>query len=359
MTEVRAPGLLGEDTAALIESAIHARFQRRTAQAGRYGQDFSDLWSTMGTHIVGGKLLRPRLFVDMADSLAGSPLADRELLIDLSAAIEMLHFAFLLHDDVIDRDFRRRQNVNLLGAVRDSHPAPDSAAARQWGTAAGVLTGDLMIAEVHQIFARAPVEETIRHRLLDLLDCTIQESVCGEQADVGLSLGAVETTLTASLSMTQYKTATYSFEFPLRSAAIVAGADAGTESELAAVAKHMGTAYQLQDDLLSAFGEATLHGKDPWSDFREGKQTPLIAYARTTEAWSQIAQHLGRESPTDEQLHELRGLLSNCGAEPFVRNLLNEHLRALNTLLSPPSALSASARTVLTWHTATMEGRTH
>src|SRR5690625_2036976 len=318
MTEVEAPALPEKHNASLVAEALQLRIQRRAAQASRFGDDFADLWTQMGAHAAGGKLLRPRLFVDTAESLSTETPVQPKLLIDLGAAIEMLHFAFLLHDDVIDGDFRRRQGVNLLGAVRDAHPEPTSTAALRWGSTAGILAGDLLLAEVHQIFARLPAAEAVRHRLLDLLDYTIQESVCGEQADVGLGLGAIEPTLAAALPMTQYKTATYSFELPLRAAAIVAGADEEAETALTVAARHVGTAYQLQDDLLSAFGAAEEHGKDQWSDFREAKQTPLMAFARTTDAWPQIAEHLGRTSLTQADLDQLRGLLASCGAEQFV-----------------------------------------
>lgn len=358
MTEVEAPGLLGKNIAALVQEALRNRIERRAAQASRYGHDFAGLWAQVGDHASGGKLLRPRLFIDTAESLSAETPAQPKLLIDLGAAIEMLHFSFLLHDDVIDRDFRRRQGVNLLGAVRDAHPEPQSGAALRWGSAAGILAGDLLLAEVHQIFARVQAAESVRHRLLDLLDYTIQESVCGEQADVGLGLGAIEPTLAAALPMTQYKTATYSFELPLRAAAIVAGADQAAETALTVAARHVGTAYQLQDDLLSAFGNAEEHGKDQWSDFREAKQTPLMTYARTTDAWPQIAEHLGRTTLTQADLVQLRGLLTSCGAEDFVEGLLAEHLTALNDLLSEPSPIPAAARSVLIRHTETMKGRT-
>ncbi|GAA4837662.1 polyprenyl synthetase family protein [Garicola koreensis] len=363
MSDVQAPEAVNQDLGSLIGEALRRRIRRRAGQAERYGGDFAELWAQMAEHAAGGKLLRPRLFLDTAEALAHGRVLDRDLLIELGVGIEMLHYAFLLHDDVIDRDFRRRQGVNLLGEVRDAHPAPQSEAARRWGTAVGILAGDLMISEVHQIFARARVRETAGHRLLDLLDDTIQASVCGEAADVGLSVGAVDPTLSAALSMTQYKTATYSFELPLRAAAIVEGADEVTESALTAAARHMGIAYQLQDDLLSAFGDPQRHGKESGSDFREGKQTPLIAYARTTDWWPQIADCLGRgditghDTATAHNTEQLRALLRDCGAEQFIHNLLTQHLSALDHLLEGSSPISAEVRRVLSVHSDAMRGR--
>lgn len=357
MPELTVEDLPSEQAQAELQQALQERIRSKAEQAGRYGHHFAQLWLFVAEHAAGGKLLRPRLFIDAVDALGNDVREETQVLSELGVGIELLHYAFLLHDDVIDGDFQRRQGANLLGAARDTHPVPGSDHARRWGAAAGLLAGDLLIAEVHQIFARLRTAERTRLGLLDLLDHTIQESVCGEQADVGLSLGVMDPTVAATLSMTQCKTATYSFEFPLLAAAAVTGAGTQTEAGLAAAARHMGTVYQLQDDLLTAFGDADEHGKDPRSDFREGKLTPLIAYARTTPQWPQIAAELQLAGPSEPTYATLRALLADCGALGFVQNLLSEHLAALEDLLTDASGLPPRMRRALALHTESMRER--
>ena len=150
------------------------------------------------------------------------------------------------------------------------------------------------------------------------------ESVSGELTDVALSAGHVDAELVDVVEMSRQKTATYSFELPLRSAAILAGLGPDVEDTLGQVGAQLGLAYQLQDDLLSTFGRADEHGKDAFSDLREGKETAIIAIARRTGAWPYIAPHFGAGDLSTADGAKVRSLLSECGAEREVRALIDE-----------------------------------
>ncbi len=83
-----------------------------------------------------------------------------------------------------------------------------------WGTSSAILMGDLMLSGVYQSFARLDVPATMRERIFDLLGHTIDETVAGEFADVGLGDGCLEPELGTILEMSANKTATYTFELP-------------------------------------------------------------------------------------------------------------------------------------------------
>ena len=85
----------------------------------------------------------------------------------------------------------------------------------------------------------------------------------------------------------------------LRMAAVLAGAPGGVERRLGRIGRHLGLAFQLQDDLLCAFGDPELHGKDRYSDLREGKQTAIIAAARATPEWPRVEALLGEAAFRD------------------------------------------------------------
>ncbi|MBK0419426.1 polyprenyl synthetase family protein [Leucobacter sp. CSA1] len=323
-----------------IEEQVRLLLGAREPRARAHGPRFAHLWDIASECLLGGKLLRPRLLIGAFDALAAGPAAEasrRRSALRISAAVELLHFSFLLHDDVIDEDLIRRGAPNaigrLLGGTGAESPAASEARRSEgrrlhWARSNAILLGDLMLAAVHQVFAREAVPEAMRVRLLDLLDRTITESVAGEQHDIGLSDGVIASDLDEVLEMSRLKTATYTFELPLRAAAILAGADARLEEELGAIARHLGVAFQLQDDLLCAFGDSREHGKDPFSDFREGKETAIIAYARTTSAWSRIDPKLGAGDFGDEDGRALRSLLRECGAERAIRSMVDERIRA-------------------------------
>lgn len=318
-----------------IEAAMRRRFSAHTAAAEKYGPGFTELWTVAAEHALGGKLIRPRLLVDLAQALSPHPLSAEasESAIDVAAEVELLHFAFLLHDDVIDGDLIRRRGPNLIGTLVAGRPDAPAAPKLHWARSSAILLGDLLLASAVLGFARVDVSVHARDRLLSLLEQTILETVAGEHADVALSDGMITPDLRTILSTSAYKTATYSFVLPLRAAAVLAGSSAATEQRLTTIGRHLGLAYQLQDDLLSVFGDPDEHGKDPFSDLREGKETAIISYARMTSHWEGIEQHFGRPDLSGADGSRARDRLRECGAEAFVRGLVSEHLEAASTVL--------------------------
>ena len=349
-----------------IESELSGLIGERTKTAVRYGPEFHRLWSIAGENVLGGKFVRPLLLVESFDALADKNTEDRHAAISIAAAIELLHYAFLLHDDVIDGDLVRRGRPNLIGSLlaeagqlppsgeRPDAGRPDSAL--HWAQTGGILMGDMLLAATHQAFARAELPQQTRIRLLDLLEHTINETVAGEQLDVGLGDGIIAPELETILTMCGYKTATYTFELPLRAAATLAGVEPPIEAALAAAGRHLGLAFQLQDDLLSTFGDPRQHGKDPFSDLREGKQTAIIAYARKTSAWAGIEPWFGRADLGGSDAHNVRQLLSDCGAETFVQGHIDQQTRAFREVIAS-THVPARARDVLVELAGQLEGR--
>ena len=350
-----------------IEQLLGRLIEGRQQQAAIYGSEFVRLWGHAAECLRGGKLIRPRVLVGAFDALVTAPSstggADRSSVLEIAAATELLHYAFLLHDDVIDGDIWRRHRLNLVGRLSADYAAhhdgieePDRGA--HWGLTGGILMGDLMLAQVHQVFARVNVPSHHRLRLLDLLDETITDSVAGEYLDVGLSDSMIPAELSTVLSMSKLKTATYTFSMPLRAAAILAGFSAETEQVLGDVGQHVGLAFQLQDDLLSVFGDPAEHGKDAFSDLREGKETAIIAYARLTSAWPSLEPLFGRADLSAADGALACRLLRECGAERFVSALVDEQLRATSERLSEAAhVIPQSASAFIARVTSKLEGR--
>ena len=350
-----------------IEGELTGLISTRSNSARAYGPEFSRLWDIAGENILGGKFVRPLLLVETYDAF-DEHARDRSTAISIAAAIELLHYAFLLHDDVIDGDLVRRGRPNLVGALlaeagqlppMDQRPdvgRPDSAL--HWAQTGGILMGDMLLAATHQAFARVDLPHPLRIRLLDLLEHTINETVAGEQLDVGLGDGIIAPELETILTMCGYKTATYTFELPLRAAATLAGVEPSVESALATAGRHLGLAFQLQDDFLSTFGDPRRHGKDPFSDLREGKQTAIIAYARKTSAWAEIEPWFGRPDLCTQDGENVRRQLSECGAETFVQGHIDQQTRAFHDVLADTTnPIPDKVRNVLLDLAAQLEGR--
>lgn len=349
-----------------IEAALDRFFAERAPAAASLDAGFADLWDLAATLARGGKLVRPRLFVDAVEAFRAAGESDgigersgeiaEESVDRLAAVLEVLHYAFLLHDDVIDGDLVRRHGPNLIGTVRDQHPDAPDGDALHWGTSAAILVGDVLLSAAVLDCARLPLPSAPRARVIDLLDEAITETVAGEYLDVGLSDGVVAPELDTVMTMTALKTASYSFALPLRLAVALSGATPEVDETLARVGHHLGVAFQVQDDLLTMFGDHASHGKDALSDLRESKQTVLVAHLRRSARWREIVEVLGEADMDEAAAARIRRAFDASGARAFAEDLVAHHLTEAVHILAD-STVPAEVRRVVEGCAERLEAR--
>lgn len=336
------------DVEAEIHRNIKSFFDRRIEMAGAHGGRYQELWQAARRASEGGKKLRPALVVSVYLELAGGEIGHA---ISAGTAFELLHTAFLMHDDVIDRDIVRRGRLNLVGSFAEvaADRGATDADALLWGQASAILAGDLLILAAQSTLARLPIAEYQRLALLDLFDRCVFVTAAGELADVAFATGAVSPQMSDVLAMAEQKTATYSFEGPLQAGAILA--DAGDDALLALgeYGRMVGTAFQLRDDVLGLFGDEQVTGKSVISDLRAGKVTALVAYALRSDYAADLTRILARPEPVDADGEVVRGILEQCGALRFVECLISDQVqRAIEVLQTSvlPSSLQSRLRDV-------------
>ena len=350
VTEVAPPGT--SERAKLAESV-----ERAMAVTATVLQDFLDarvrtaaarsdvavrLWADLADG-VGGKLMRPRLAVAAYLGLAGSSPSgtashdgpDASTIAPVAAAIEVLHTAMLVHDDLLDHDEVRRGRPNVAGSARarlTGRGLPERVVSDQI-LAAGLLAGDLAIASAFALVASAPADRAALLRVVGLLAEGIETTVVGELLDVTASLSSPRDV--DALAVAELKTAAYSGSLPLVVGAVLAGADEEQVARLGAVGSALGVAFQLADDDLGVFGDPAVTGKSVLSDLREGKRTELMrrAYAMADEAGCAVLDaHVGRADLDDAGAAAVRDVLVASGALDSVRELTRQtalHAREL------------------------------
>jgi len=340
VTEVAPPGT--SERAKLAESV-----ERAMAVTATVLQDFLDarvrtaaarsdvavrLWADLADG-VGGKLMRPRLAVAAYLGLGGGP--DASAIAPVAAAIEVLHTAMLVHDDLLDHDEVRRGRPNVAGSARarlTGRGLPERVVSDQV-LAASLLAGDLAIASAFALVASAPADRAALLRVVGLLAEGIETTVVGELLDVTASLSSPRDV--DALAVAELKTAAYSGSLPLVVGAVLAGADEEQVARLGAVGSALGVAFQLADDDLGVFGDPAVTGKSVLSDLREGKRTELMrrAYAMADEAGCAVLDaHVGRADLDDAGAAAVRDVLVASGALDSVRELTRQtalHAREL------------------------------
>lgn len=315
----------------VTDEALQLLLEQGRERAVATDPDHVCLWHALTAATQGGKRFRPALVMAAHRALGGDCLAAAAA---TGAAVELLHTALVIHDDVIDGDDLRRGRPNVSGNFRAFALTAGGTrdAADTLGRAAGILAGDLALTAAIRAVATCGAPLDVTHRLLDLFDSTLHITAAGELADVRLSLSASAASLADSLVMTERKTSAYSFALPLKAGAVLAGADDPTVARLGEAGRVLGIAFQLVDDLLGVFGDPALTGKSATSDLRSAKQTPLLAHARSTAEWGRIQLYVGRQL-TAPELGEVRRLLTTSGSRRFIEELVAAHQVAARTVI--------------------------
>jgi octaprenyl-diphosphate synthase len=244
----------------------------------------------------GGKRLRPALLL-LACGAAGARDA-RGARFTLAAVIEFIHTATLLHDDVVDESRLRR-----------GQPTANAA----FGNAAAVLVGDFLYSRAFQMMV-----EVDDMRVMRVLADATNTIAAGEVLQL---MGSHDPQVDEAryLEVIRRKTARL-FEAAARLGGVLAGSAAAVEEGLAAYGSHVGTAFQLIDDVLDYSGDAAAIGKSLGDDLAEGKPTlPLIHVLRTgTTAQAALVRHAIVEGGRAEFGPVLEAIRA-CGALDYAR----------------------------------------
>ncbi|MCU0663097.1 MAG: polyprenyl synthetase family protein [Myxococcota bacterium] len=265
----------------------------------------------------GGKRVRSALLIHGGGLFVPAP-EQRKAVMDAACALELLQTHFLIHDDVMDGDDSRRGG-----------PAVHTALARRFGSARmgeslGILAGDLAVSFVQWIVARLEVEESIRQSVAQLFASMQVDVIYGQMLDVIGHLCPEDVAL--------HKTASYTAVGPLCLGATLCGAKKSEVEQLAGLGRDLGIAFQLQDDLIGAFGDPSVTGKPVGSDLRSGKQTFLIIEAlREADAVRrrEIEAVLGRQDEvTEDEIRKALEVVRSSGAVESVSRRIEELVRS-------------------------------
>jgi len=278
-----------------------------------YSQLHSDvaLINQLGIYIVnsGGKRMRPMLSV-LAARAIGYEGKDHLL---IAAIIEFIHTSTLLHDDVVDEsDMRRgRETANAL-----------------FGNSASVLVGDFLYSRSFQMMTS--IKDL---RVMEVLADTTNVVAEGEVLQL-MNCNDPDTTVESYMQVIYCKTARL-FEAATQLAAVIAKKDPKIEQALADYGKHLGTAFQLVDDIMDYTADAKEMGKNVGDDLAEGKPTlPLLyAMAHGNDEQRQLIRDAIEHCTGMDHLEEILAAMKETGSLVYTqRKAEQEADKAINSL---------------------------
>jgi octaprenyl-diphosphate synthase len=271
----------------------------------------------LAEHLIsaGGKRLRPLVAIAAARLCSG----EGDACLKLATAVEFIHTATLLHDDVVDGSKLRRGKV---------------AAHLIWGGATSVLVGDFLFARAFELMV-----ETGSLRVLDILSKASSVIAEGEvlQLTRAHDLNLDQPTY---LEIIRAKTAEL-FAAAAEAGAVSANAPDERSAALRSYGMNLGLAFQLADDVLDYGGAAETLGKNAGDDFREGKATLplLLAIARSgpreAEFWERA---VGRLDQTEADFRRARELVIGTGALEATLDAAADYAEAAKDALKPFAA---------------------
>ncbi|KQV19366.1 hypothetical protein ASE03_00465 [Kitasatospora sp. Root187] len=271
----------------------------------------------------GGKRLRPRFLLSGYLAAGGRP--DRRP-VRAAMALELLHAAALIHDDVMDDADRRRSQPTVHARHAGIHRASGwFGEPRRYGESVAVLAGDL--AWAYADYLMADLSPAVTEEWFELK----AELIAGQALDVA---AAVELTPDADLArqIAVLKSGRYTIHRPLVLGALLAG-----RTDLTAVFEQygeaLGEAFQLRDDLIDAFGDSGTSGKPAGGDFGRGKMTLLLSLAMRSDVGIRALVETGEIAVIRDRL---RGSAVHAQVEARIAHLVTRARATLDTAgLSP------------------------
>ncbi|MGS2739729.1 polyprenyl synthetase family protein [Sinomicrobium sp. M5D2P17] len=255
---------------------------------------------------VGGKRLRPVLALLATDIFGG----DYKKAMNAALAIEVFHNFTLVHDDIMD-------DAPLRRGMPSVH--------EKWDLNTGILSGDVMLVMSYTLFEE--YEPVLQARLIRLFSKTAAEVCEGQQYDVDFETRN-DVTLPEYLRMIRYKTAVL-VAAAMKMGALIAGAEDREAKAIYDFGLHLGTAFQLQDDYLDAFGDPETFGKQIGGDIMENKKTFLYlkALENLDEEDAVLLRNLYDITPadTEEKVKTVKDLFVSSGATGLIREEIRQY----------------------------------
>ncbi|GFP32885.1 geranylgeranyl diphosphate synthase, type I, partial [Candidatus Hakubella thermalkaliphila] len=300
---------------------------------------------------LGGKSLRPSVLLFSCGAVGG----EEEKALPAAAAVEVYHTWTLIHDDIIDRDERRRGGPTVHRAFSQRAQRElgyGKKEADHYGISIGILVGDQLqgwatslLSELH---TTSGIDPAVVLFLINAMDMDVQSTLIeGEVLDVQYSRLPVESINEDLILDMLWKKTGALYEFAGKAGAMIGlnncSSDHPYVQALAQFASKCGIAFQLQDDILGIVGDEKKLGKPVGSDIREGKRTTILYFSLKQASESQrksLLKTVGNESAREEEIARAIDLLRELGGIEHTRDLARAYVREAVDFLGalPPSS---------------------
>jgi geranylgeranyl diphosphate synthase type I len=280
----------------------------------------------------GGKRIRPSLFILAYEGFSASK---TKSIYKTAIAFELLHDFFLIHDDIIDRSDLRRGLPSIHRAL--SGKINPSSGLSLKGSDLAIIAGDILFSFALRAFLSAQnYSKNALPALEEFINCSFYTEV-GEYIEMLESLKPIAKVKKDDIyKIYELKTAKYTFSYPLSIGAQLAQAPKKTTKALYNYGILLGTAFQIQDDIIGLFSNENKSGKSSLSDLNEAKKTILIynAFKKACPGDKKIIKTLLSKPRANQQdLKKIRSLVEKTGSLTLAKKEVNLYFNKSKKIL--------------------------
>ena len=265
-------------------------------------------------------------FVYHTYKMFGGP--DQDLALNLGIVIELVHAYLLAVDDFMDVSTYRRGGLTTHEFFKKEYESKSYFRGDpiHYGNAIAVNVGLIGCHMAMNLLNSLKIDDTLRTRISHNLNHRFELTGYGQMIDVTNSYRP-NVTEQDVLDMLKWKTGVYTYENPIHTGALAAGATKRRLNELSEFAISGGISFQIQDDILGMFGDPKILGKSVMDDLKEGKYTLLIhkALENATPAEKKIIEkNLGNRNATDKDHNDVKQVIKSTGSLDYSKQVAND-----------------------------------
>lgn len=305
---------------AAVDKSINT-FSKKYYDASDWSED---ICQRLKTFIHNGKLGRGSIFLFTYEMFGGTLNASSYT---IAAILELFHASFLIHDDIMDNDTKRRGKDAIFYQYQQLFKEKKIVDAEHAGRSVGIGIGDIGFFLAYDILFSVSLSSQIVYQLAQLLSTEFLFVGLGQIQDI-INSQKNEISEEEIIKVYKYKTAGYTFSLPFMLAGMMTKKQKKELTLLKKIGEWLGIIFQLKDDQLGLFGTEEKIGKPIGSDIRENKKTLYYLYIFTLSSEDDIKKALhifgNKHISTDDILY-IQSLIKKHKIEEIISQQIDQY----------------------------------
>jgi geranylgeranyl diphosphate synthase, type I len=281
-----------------------------------------------------GKRIRPLLTVLTYKGYAPASKKISTKLYNASTCMEFLHNFMLIHDDIIDRSDLRRGKPTMHKILAHTVKTNDP---DKLGIDLGIIAGDIVYALAIDAFLSIDEKLDRKEKALKYFIQTAAFTAMGEFIDTVHGVSSLDDIHEKDVYLNYtLKTARYTFDCPMVTGAILAGADKKQINKISEFGILIGQAFQIQDDIIGIYETEEKIGKSILSDLAEGKKTLLVVHANKTlkgKAKAEFLKTFNKPTKTLKDLEDIKRIFIEAGSLDYALKAVETRLKKAQKII--------------------------